>query len=132
MTKKKRPEFSNEIKRIIIEKSGNRCERCGIDFDTSFKGVFNHIIPVCFGGNNQIENCSILCDECHKKAPNIKNKDEKIFYTDYFLKFPSIKNAMEFYKVDNRFDLYVAVALDLRDKHLDKIKNDIQNKYASE
>jgi hypothetical protein len=127
MSRKNRPEFSSIVRRKIMEKANNRCERCGIDFDISFKGVFHHIIPVCFGGNNKIENCSLLCDDCHKKAPNIKNEDEKIIYTEYFLKFPSIKNAMEFYNVDNRFDLYVAVALDLRDKRIAKLKNDIKN-----
>jgi hypothetical protein len=124
MTRRKRLEFSNEIKRIVKEKSRNRCERCGIDFDTSYKGVFHHIIPVCFGGNNQIENCSLLCDECHKKAPNIKNENEKIIYTDYFLKFDSLKNAMEYYKVDSRFDLYGTAALDLREKYKEKLKKD--------
>lgn len=118
MTRKKRPEFSNVTKRIITERSGNRCERCGIDFNDSYKGVFHHIIPVCFGGDNHIDNCSLLCDDCHKKAPNIKNMDEKIIYTDYFLKFPSIKNAMEYYEVDNRFDLYLKAAFDLRDKYI--------------
>lgn len=122
MIKRKRPEFSNYVKKKIIEKTGNRCERCGIDFDSSFKGVFNHIIPVCFCGDNQIDNCSLLFDDCHKKAPNIKNRDEKIIYTDYFLRFPSIKNAMEYYKVDNRFDLYVTAALDLREKYIEKLK----------
>jgi hypothetical protein len=33
MTKKKRPEFSSKIKKQVIERSGNRCERCGIDFE---------------------------------------------------------------------------------------------------
>jgi hypothetical protein len=127
MTRKNRPEFSSVVRRKIMEKANNRCERCGIDFDSTFKGVFHHIIPVCFGGNNQIENCSLLCDECHKKAPNIKNVDEKIIYIDYFLKFPSIKNAMEYYNVDNSFDLYVTAAQDLRDKYIEKLKKDSKN-----
>ncbi|UCF49110.1 MAG: HNH endonuclease [Thermoplasmatales archaeon] len=124
MKRKKRPEFSNVTKRIIIERSGNKCERCGIDFNDSFKGVFHHIIPACFGGDNHIDNCSLLCDDCHKKAPNIKNIDEKIIYTDYFLRFSSIKEAMNYYKVDNRFDLYVTAALDLKNKHLERLKKD--------
>jgi len=78
-----------------MEKVNNRYERCDIDFDNFFKGIFHHIIPFCFGGNNQIDNCSLLCNDCHKKALIIKNRDEKIIYTDYFLRFFSIKNVME-------------------------------------
>ena len=42
--KKKRPEFPASVNRKVIERSGNRCERCGIDFDEHFKGEFHHII----------------------------------------------------------------------------------------
>ncbi len=127
MSKRNRQEFSNIIKRQVKEKANNRCERCGIDFDDSYKGVFHHIIPACFGGNNHIDNCSLLCDDCHKKAPNIKNTDEKIIYTDYFLRFSSIKEAMNYNKVDNRFDLYITAALDLKNKHLERLKKDGKN-----
>ena len=71
MAKTKRPEFPTDVKKKVTEKTGNRCERCGIDFDTSFKGVFRHIIPVVFGRDNNIDNCSLLCENCHRIAPNI-------------------------------------------------------------
>jgi len=116
MGKKKRPEFPSNVKRKVIERSGNRCARCGIDFDDGFKGEFHHIIPVVFGGDNRMENCSLLCRSCHRIAPNLKNTEELLVYTHYFLRFKTFEEAAEYYGVDNRFDLYVKAALDIAKK----------------
>ena len=50
--KKKRPEFPSDVKRKVMEKSGNRCERCGIDFDDNFIDEFHHIILATYGSSN--------------------------------------------------------------------------------
>jgi hypothetical protein len=116
MGRKRKTEFPSDVKRMVIERSRNRCERCGIDFDDDFTGEFHHIIPVVFGGDNGIDNCSLLCINCHRIAPNIRNKDELIIYNDYFLRFASFKEAAKFYGVDSRFDLHIKVALDISKK----------------
>jgi hypothetical protein len=116
MTRKKRPEFPSDVKKKVIARSGNRCERCGIDFDYDFKGVFHHIIPVVFGGDNTEENCSLLCDNCHHVAPNIQSKEDLLIYKSYFLHFASFKEAAEYYGVNNRVDLYAKIALDIAKK----------------
>jgi len=116
MARKKRPEFPSDIKSKVMERSGNRCERCRIDFDDDFKGIFHHIIPVIFGGNNSVGNCSLLCDNCHRIAPNIKSEEELVMYKHYFLRFASFKEAAQYYKVDNKFDLHTKAALDLAKK----------------
>ncbi len=120
MTKKKRPEFSNVIKMKIMKRSGNRCERCGIDFDDNFKGEFHHIVPVIYGGKNTLDNCALLCKKCHYIAPNIKNKNDLFIYKNYFLRFASFKEAALYYGVNNRLDLYIKFALDMQKK----FKND--------
>ena len=107
---KGRPEFPSDVKKKVMERSGNRCERCCIDFDDDFKGVFHHIIPVVFGGNNTEENCSLLCGDCHRAAPNLRSKEEIPIFKDYFLRFASFKEAIRYYGVDNKFDLHVKVA----------------------
>lgn len=89
MTRKKRPEFPIDVKKKIIEKTGNRCERCGIDFYDDFKGEFHHIQSVVFKGEKDIGNCSLLCRDCHRAAPNIKNEEDLILYKYYFLRFAS-------------------------------------------
>jgi len=116
MERKKRPEFPSDVKRKVIERSGNRCERCGIDFDDGFTGEFHHIIPVIFEGDNSIDNCSLLCRNCHRTAPNIRNEEELLIHKHYFLRFASFKEAAQYYGVDNKFDLYIKAALDIAKK----------------
>jgi 5-methylcytosine-specific restriction endonuclease McrA len=113
MTRKKRPEFPSDIKKKVIERSGNRCERCCIDFDDEFKGIFHHIMPVVFGGKNNIENCSLLCKNCHRIAPNIRSEEELLMYNHYFLRFASFKEATQYYRTNNKFDLHIKAALDV-------------------
>jgi len=111
--KRKRPEFPSDIKKKIIARSGNRCERCDIDFDEGFTGEFHHIIPAVFGGDNSINNCSLLCRNCHRAAPNIRSEEELPIHKHYFLRFASFKEAAQYYGVDNKFDLHIKVALDI-------------------
>ena len=106
-------EFPNQVKRKVIERSRNRCERCGIDFDDDFKGEFHHIKPVVYGGNNTIENCNLLCKNCHNAAPDIKTEDDLLIYKNLFLRFASFKEAANHYGVDTRFELYIKVAQDI-------------------
>lgn len=101
------------MKKKVIRRSGNRCERCGVDLDEDYTGEFHHIIPIVFGGNNTIANCSLLCRDCHITAPNVKDKRDLLIYKHFFLRFTSFKEAAQHYKVDNRFDLYTKVALDI-------------------
>ena len=117
--KRNKIEFPMQIKNKVIKRSGNHCERCYIDFDEEFVGEFHHIIPISYGGKNSIDNCTLLCHNCHLVTPNIKNKKELLIYKFYFLRFASFKEAAKFYGVDNRFDLYVKISQDIT-KHLKK------------
>lgn len=111
--KRKKLEFPASVKKNVTKRSGNRCERCSIDFDEDFKGEFHHIIPIICGGNNSVKNCSFLCHDCHLVAPNVKNKIDLLIYKYLFLRFASFKEAAQYYKVNTRFDLHVKVALDI-------------------
>ena len=62
----KRHEFSNRTRTEAYERSGGRCESCGgilrpghFDYD--------HDKPAAFGGTATLDNCRVLCDECHGK-----------------------------------------------------------------
>jgi len=105
--------FPIKIKKKVIERSGNRCERCGIDFDDDFKGEFHHIVPLVYGGDYSDDNCSLLCSDCHLAAPDVKEEKDKLIYKYYFLRFASFKEAAEFYGVNNRFDLHIKIAEDI-------------------
>ena len=99
-----------------MERSGNRCERCGIDFDEGFTGKFHHITLVVYGGGNDVDNCSLLCRNCHRAAPDVKSENDLLIlliYKHYFLRFASFKEAAQYYGVDNKFDLHIKIALDI-------------------
>lgn len=116
MTKKKRLEFSRYIKRKVIERSGNKCERCGFIFDDYKKGEFHHIKSVVFGGNASLENCSYLCKKCHNEAPNVKDENDLLVYKHFFLRFASFKEAAKHYNTDTKLELYLKIAKDIASK----------------
>lgn len=91
--KRKNLEFPVDVKKKVLERSENRCERCGIDFDEDFTGEFHHIIPIVYEGYGRIENCSLLCCDCHRIAPNVKDTKDILIYRAYFLRFASFKEA---------------------------------------
>jgi len=111
--KQKKREFPPDVMRKVTGRTGNRCERCGIDFDEAFQGEFHHIVPIVYGGDNGIDNCSLLCSDCHRAAPNVKTKRDILIYKYYFLRFASFKEAAQHYGVNNRFDLQIKIALDI-------------------
>ena len=113
---KKRLEFSSTVKNDVRKRAKNRCERCGIDFDEEFVGEFHHIIPLVYGGENTVDNCSLLCRVCHYAAPNVKTKQDLIIYRHYFLRFASFKEAAEHYGVDTRVELHLKIAKDIAQK----------------
>jgi hypothetical protein len=111
-----------KLQQKILKRANNRCERCGIDFDEGFKGEFHHIIPKVFGGEATLENCSLLCTNCHRIAPNVKGFEDLLIYKEYFLRFASFKEAAQFYNVETRMEVYVKVAIDIAKKYKREIQ----------
>lgn len=112
--RQKKHEFPSDVKLKVMERSGNRCERCGIDFNEDYTGEFHHIIRPIYGGDNSINNCTLLCRNCHHAAPDIRNnEDALLIYKHYFLRFASFKEAAQYYGVDNKLDLYVKLAQEI-------------------
>lgn len=54
-------------KKLIIEKRGNRCERCG----STIALTVHHKIPLSHGGSDKEENLEAVCGECNKKIHRI-------------------------------------------------------------
>jgi len=109
-------DFPLKVKQTVVKRANNKCERCGIDFDDDFHGEFHHIIPKIFGGDMNVENCSLLCIHCHRNAPDIRRKEDLVIYHEYFLRFSSFKEAAQHYGVDTRMELYVKLGFDIAKK----------------
>lgn len=67
-----RREFSHKIRVAALSRSEHRCEgllagsdeRCNADLHRR-KFHFDHDLPDWFGGEPTLENCKVLCVECH-------------------------------------------------------------------
>lgn len=58
-----RARISSEVKRIVFERDGGACAKCGATTDLQF----DHIIPVSRGGNSSAANIQVLCGSCNRK-----------------------------------------------------------------
>ena len=59
-----RREFSKQVRLKAWERANGRCEECTARL---FAGRFayDHIKPDAFDGAPDLENCRVLCDNCH-------------------------------------------------------------------
>jgi len=69
-----------------------------------------------------VENCSLLCSNCHRTAPDLKRKEDLMIYHEYFLRFATFKEAAQYYGVDTRIELYVKLAFDITKNYRNKSK----------
>lgn len=87
---------SRTIKAIALKRDEGKCRKCGV---LSLGLEAHHIIPVCYGGKETIDNYIMLCYLCHYFAPY--NPKEFLIYLNtglpvYFDKFPPfLKSAIE-------------------------------------
>ncbi|MEZ4775028.1 MAG: HNH endonuclease signature motif containing protein [Bacteroidia bacterium] len=65
--------ISKLIRKLVIERAGNRCEYCRIpQAITNYDFHIEHIIGIQHGGENSLENLAWCCAFCNwKKGPNI-------------------------------------------------------------
>lgn len=59
-----RREFSTKVRMAAWDRCGGRCEECTAKL---FPGKFqyDHIVPDALGGEPTLENCKVLCSNCH-------------------------------------------------------------------
>lgn len=61
--------FPDNIKRIVYERQGGKCHKCGKSCDISeMEG--DHITPWSEGGKTTIDNCKMLCKDCNRRKSN--------------------------------------------------------------
>ena len=72
-----------ELKRVyLLQKNGNKCQLCNIQMVKATTPApipdnamtLDHIIPVSFGGNDEVENLQLICHKCNfKKGSKLPN-----------------------------------------------------------
>ena len=60
------------LKRKTFERDNFTCQKCKTQDKTGRDLEAHHIIPLCFGGEDNLSNLITLCTDCHHYAPNKK------------------------------------------------------------
>lgn len=55
--------FSDNTKAQAYHRQNKRCAMCGKKIDATYEA--HHILKVADGGQDTLDNCAILCGECH-------------------------------------------------------------------
>ncbi len=60
-----RREFSAKVKVAAFERAGGRCESCKVKIRPGNGPEYDHSTPAAVGGSATIDNCRVLCRNCH-------------------------------------------------------------------
>ena len=73
-----RKEFTKKTRLQAWERCGGFCENkeCGAKL-TVGKFQYDHIVADAFGGDNGLDNCSVLCNACHTAKTKTDNWEAK-------------------------------------------------------
>ncbi|UCD13561.1 MAG: recombinase family protein [Thermoplasmatales archaeon] len=108
--------FPKLIKNLALKRADYRCERCWSKRDLEF----HHISPLKLGGKSTVDNCIVLCHNCH----NITPKD-RFLLKNYFLKFASTKEMINYYNVEDEYEAIKELSKELSIDYK-KLRNKIE------
>jgi len=100
-------DFPFSVKRQSLRRVNNRCERCL----SSENLEFHHRVPLSLGGSSILENCVVLCENCHRSAPT-----DPFLFQELFMQFSSVKELLSHFNVDTE---EAAIEAWTRDRGLD-------------
>jgi hypothetical protein len=58
--------ISEKLRYEVLNRDGFRCKACGQGIDDGVKLQIDHIVPVDWGGENDISNLETLCEKCNR------------------------------------------------------------------
>ena len=79
-----RLEFTRKTMRQAFERAGGRCEHCGIELRDGMRREYDHRVTDYMEGGNSLDNCQLLCQNCHSAKTGDDRKDiaktERVLY----------------------------------------------------
>lgn len=69
-----------DVKKKLIKRDGTLCFFCGMDM-VKKEITIEHLLPISDGGNNNIKNLCLACENCNKEVGNMAIV-EKIYYRE--------------------------------------------------
>lgn len=73
---RKRQEFSRKTKAEAFARAKGKCEDCGVKIRPANGPEYDHRIPDAIDGGNSLENCVVLCFNCHSKKTDEEDKPQ--------------------------------------------------------
>src|SRR3954471_2308427 len=61
-----RREFSTRTKALAFQRANGKCDECGMRLEPG-RIAYDHINPDGLTGNNDLNNCAVLCVPCHRQ-----------------------------------------------------------------
>jgi len=83
----RRPKIPQRVKLEVIIRDKLICVQCdailhlGKTIYSVINGVFHHIIPMVYGGENEAFNICLLCKTCHDQAHKGREDKRKYFFS---------------------------------------------------
>jgi len=111
-------DFSSITKKQALKRANYRCERCWSEIDLEC----HHRLSLQLGGQSNLENCIVLCHNCHNIAPQ-----DPFLLQNFFLRFASTKELLNYYNAKNEEEALKLFCLETNinfQETLDKIRND--------
>lgn len=68
--KKCRRKRSDVVLKTLFERDGKKCWYCKGKLNLS-TATIEHLLNICHGGNNRIENLTVACNPCNQRAKNL-------------------------------------------------------------
>lgn len=68
-----RREFPTKVKVSAFDRSGGKCEHCGIAIRPGNGPNYDHRVMDAIGGEPTLENCQVLCRACHGLKTNTED-----------------------------------------------------------
>lgn len=111
-------DFPSLIKKNAVKRANYRCERCWSEIDPEC----HHIFPLKSGGLSNLDNCIVLCHNCHNIAPQ-----DPFLLKNFFLRFASTKELINHYNSKNEVEALKLFCIETNidfQETIKKIRND--------
>lgn len=82
--KKKRKQYSQEVRELIYRQADGYCQLCGKKL-TYNQATLDHIIPLAMGGSNSVDNLQLSCIQCNRLKGSILPETFVNRITDIFI-----------------------------------------------
>lgn len=66
-----RTAFPWAVKEPLLKETGGKCAHCGAPLDRYTNLTVDHFIPLNKGGTNDVQNLTVLCEDCNKEKSDM-------------------------------------------------------------